>query len=151
MKFCKLEKCDNQHYAKGYCAKHYAQTKRHGKPLTRTRFDSNGSTAYPLYTEISLYNNRGSEVGRAKIDNRDLRLIRGYKWRLNCSNYVVSGQRPAFYMHNLFINKRPFFKIIFKNGNKLDNRRENLEYRDMRHLYPDRMTRYINQEKEDLN
>ena len=33
MKKCTIEGCENKHYSKGYCQKHYARFLRHGDPL----------------------------------------------------------------------------------------------------------------------
>jgi len=37
MKICKIEYCENKHYAKGYCKKHYMRLRRHGDPLHESR------------------------------------------------------------------------------------------------------------------
>ena len=31
MKICQITGCETKHYAKGYCKKHYAQIKNHGR------------------------------------------------------------------------------------------------------------------------
>lgn len=126
---CKVKDCNKKHYAVGYCQRHYAQFKKYGKVLERTRYDANIIVDCGGYYSIGLYNIKGQEVARAKIDKNDLNILKDIKWRLDCHGYVVSGIKKLLYMHNLLINKRSDAMMVFLNGDKLDNRRKNLYYK----------------------
>lgn len=41
MKLCKVDGCNEKHWAKGYCSRHFTQISNFGKILTRTRNDPN--------------------------------------------------------------------------------------------------------------
>jgi len=40
MKKCKLFFCNNEHFAKGYCKKHYQAVRRHGSPISPHQQDT---------------------------------------------------------------------------------------------------------------
>ena len=39
-KACKVDGCNNKHYCKGYCSKHYTQIKRHGEIIEKTEYST---------------------------------------------------------------------------------------------------------------
>lgn len=66
------------------------------------------------------------------VDNEDYGWLRQWKWRLSSDGYAVRSQRIRgektllIYMHRL-VNKTPKGKLTdHKNGNRLDNRKDNL-------------------------
>ena len=79
MKTCKVEGCNNKHYGKGYCAKHYQQIKRKGK-IYKTYKEPNDIILYDDYAEIIILDNKSNEVGRVKIDLDDVDRVSQYKW-----------------------------------------------------------------------
>jgi len=69
--FCSVDNCDSKHYANGYCQRHYQQIKIHGKIITlvkRTPYDPNEFIIDKNICWIILYNARGEEIAKAKID-----------------------------------------------------------------------------------
>ena len=48
-KKCSVEGCENKHYAKGYCSRHYQQYKKYGHILERTIYDANEIIEYGDY------------------------------------------------------------------------------------------------------
>ncbi len=123
MKKCTVEGCDNKHYAKGYCEKHYTQIRRYGRTFN-IDFDTNEIIEYEDYAEIILYNKQRNEVARALIDIECIDLIKQYKWHLRTDGYVSTGNN--IYIHRLLMNPPKDMEIDHINRNKLDNRRENL-------------------------
>src|SRR5688572_22785655 len=41
LKVCDIEGCDNNHFGRGYCEKHYNRWRRHGDPLKGQKFRKN--------------------------------------------------------------------------------------------------------------
>ena len=74
MRECQVAGCNNKHYGKGYCQKHYIQIRQYGKILTRTRKDPNEIIVYDNYAEIVLYDNYGKEINKALIDLDDIEI-----------------------------------------------------------------------------
>lgn len=63
------------------------------------------------------------------IDWHDWRRLQRYGCVKSSHGYArcVKGGKHL-YWHNLVLGKKPGFKIVHKNGNRLDNRRANLIY-----------------------
>ena len=49
MRTCSIEGCENKHYGKGYCRKHYKQFRKYGYTLDRTIYDANEIINYGDY------------------------------------------------------------------------------------------------------
>lgn len=126
-KNCTVEGCDNKHFSKGYCEKHYKQFKRHGRILERTRYDKNKIIKYKDYAEVVLYDKNNIEVARTKIDLKSINLIENYKWYLSDNGYVVSNiNSSTIGMHRIIMKPNEDMVVDHINHNKLDNREENL-------------------------
>ena len=125
MKTCKVNGCNNKHYCKGYCKKHYVQIQRHGKILDRTSKDKNEIVLYEDYAEIILYNKNQDEVGRALIDIEDVEKVKNYKWYKNCRGYVSCGT-PKKLLHRLIMDAPKGKSVDHINHDRLDNRKCNL-------------------------
>lgn len=131
---CEVNKCYDKIHANlkkiGYCKKHYLQIYRHNKIFERTRYDFNEIIDRDNYYEIILYSGCGEqkEIARTLIDKEDLEKIKNYKWCLNGYGYVmtkINGKTTFLHrliFNNLFIRN----EIDHRNGNKLDNRKNNL-------------------------
>ena len=69
----------------------------------------------------------------AIVDDKDYDLVKDYKWRLHTGGYArttVYGEegveRKDIYMHRLVLSAKNGTLVDHVNGDKLDNRRENL-------------------------
>jgi len=127
MEKCKVVRCSNKHYHKGYCMRHYHQMISHGNILKRTIYDPNEIIDCGDYYEICLYNKECKEIARAKIDKDDLEKVKNYKWCFNNCGYVENGQIKSL-LHHLIMGKKGGFEIDHKNTNKTDNRKQNLRF-----------------------
>jgi phosphatidylethanolamine-binding protein (PEBP) family uncharacterized protein len=73
---------------------------------------------------------KGEEI---KVSDEDFELLSTYNWRIDTSKgYAIASIRPIdgqpyiLYMHRLIANVDKRLKVDHKNGDTLDNRRENL-------------------------
>ena len=68
------------------------------------------------------------------LSDEDYNAITIHTWYVNKNGYAerqvqIAGKRKAVYLHYLIIGKPPEGKIVDHiNGNKLDNRKENLRF-----------------------
>lgn len=106
------------------CHKHYLQFKKHGKILTRTRYDTNeiieNSNGFGI---ISLYNKDAKKVAESLFDLEDINLIRNSKWCLDKNGYIKNSKHE--YLHRIVMNESNQY-VDHINGNTLDNRKSNL-------------------------
>lgn len=123
-KKCSVEGCNNKHYAKGLCSKHYAQFRKHGHTLEKTKRDANEIIEHEDYAEIILTNNKGEETGRAIIDLEYVDLVKDYKWYLATRGYITNNKVGK--LHQFIMNPQDGLVIDHVNGDKLDNRESNL-------------------------
>lgn len=99
MKQCQIQNCNNKYLAKGYCRKHYTRNLRYGDPnITLLKMSSKGN-------------------GTIKVS--------GYR------QFKINGK--AFLEHRMIMEKylgrklTKYENIHHINGDRLDNRLENLE------------------------
>ena len=99
MRICKIKECKRKHYGRGYCSKHWIRFYRYGSPdIVKTAPNGDG--------HITKY---------------------GYKW------IQINGRRmfEHRYIMEQHIGRKlkpfPYEIVHHKNGNRLDNQRENLE------------------------
>ena len=124
MKICKVEGCNNKHYAKGYCSKHYTQLRRHGEILDRTKYDSNEIIIHDTYAEIIIYNQKCEEIAKALIDIDDIEKCKQYKWFFSGHGYIVNSNYIK--LHRFITNCPKGKEVDHINHNKSDNRKCNL-------------------------
>ena len=124
MKICSVEGCNGKYYAKGYCSKHYQQIKRHSKILERTIFDLNEFIIHSDYAEIIIFDKKGNEKIRALIDIEDIDRINKHKW-CESNGYIVCAKLNVR-LHRFILNCSSDMFIDHINGNRLDNRKQNL-------------------------
>lgn len=61
------------------------------------------------------------------VDDQDLALVAGYRWRLNHYGYVVAYRdNECIYIHRLILGAKPGEEVDHEHHNKLDNRRSEL-------------------------
>ena len=123
-KTCSVDNCNNKHYSKGYCKKHYQQFKRYGHVLERTTHDKNEMIDCGDYAEMILYNNKGEEVARTLIDLEYVDILKNHKWYLNNNGYVYNNKIGK--LHRYIMNPSDDLVVDHINRNPLDNRRDNL-------------------------
>lgn len=130
---CRTEGCESLASVRGYCLKHYGQVRRHGYTKSRTTREPNIFIVEEDIVRIKLFNNKGKEVGEAIIDREDLLLVRRYKWHLSSvgKGYAVTSSlrgknRKPMFLSRLLLQPPPELECDHKNGNTLDNRRQNL-------------------------
>lgn len=61
----------------------------------------------------------------AIIDSSDYNYLSQHKWYINPNGYFYSRQTP---LHSMIIGEKEGYLVDHINGNKLDNRRENLRF-----------------------
>lgn len=106
------------------CHKHYLQFKRHGKILTRTKFDLNEIVENTDgFGTISLYNKDSEKIAESLFDLEDIDLIKNSKWCLDKNGYVKNSKQK--YLHRVVMNEFEQY-VDHINGNTLDNRKDNL-------------------------
>lgn len=71
--------------------------------------------------------------GYAVISDQDYEMVTERSWHKSKRGYAVNdsnrnGNRKVIYLHQFILGKKDGFEIDHKNGDKLDNRRENLRY-----------------------
>lgn len=112
------------------CSRHYCQMQKRGKILEKTRQDRNDFIMYSDYIELILMDNlRERETGRAKIDKEKLEDVLVHKWHLSSNGYAntrIKGRVVG--LHRLVKGNSGKLWIDHKNGDKLDNRMENLRF-----------------------
>jgi hypothetical protein len=62
----------------------------------------------------------------AIVDDEDYQLVSAYHWKLSHNGYAVCGACEKIRMHRIIMGDPEKFEVDHINGNKLDNRRENL-------------------------
>lgn len=74
------------------------------------------------------------DMVQAVLDKEDATVVGGYKWRVNSQGYVYrndwnGGRQRKLYLHRVVMgiaNMARGIEVDHRNGDKLDNRRENL-------------------------
>jgi hypothetical protein len=89
------------------------------------RADSNHSKAFPLKTIIT------SNGVKTIVDDDDFEVYGKLRWKCDGVGYVrrnirVNGKHKTVYLHRLVIGDPHGYQVDHKNGNKVDNRKENL-------------------------
>lgn len=67
----------------------------------------------------------GDERAEALVDDGDLPLVEAVRWSLHTAGYAMTGS-PTRYMHRLIMRAPKGLEVDHINGDKLDNRRQNL-------------------------
>jgi len=123
---CKVDGCDKKHHAKGYCGKHYKQTERHGHVLQRTIYTPNEIEIFENYAEIIIYTEQGIEKARSKIDLCDVGRAASLKWHFSCRYVLSKPNRESILLHRFLLNPHKDLIVDHRDGDTLNNRRNNL-------------------------
>jgi len=137
MKFCSIEGCNEKHFCKGYCHKHYDQIKNHGKILKRNTFDLNEIIVEDQICRMKLYDKLGDEISETIFDLKYKVEIEKYKWSLHKSGYITCNwiddeeNKHTISLHQAIIRMSgqivfDGYEIDHKDQNKLNNLEKNL-------------------------
>jgi len=129
LKYCSIEGCNNKHYGKGYCRRHYDLWRRKGFIPKRTQRDPNEFIFTYNTCKILLYDSKCNYVATAIINKKDYEKIKGYKWHLTEKGYAATDiKRKKVPLANVIMDCDSSYKIVVDhiNRNKLDNKRRNL-------------------------
>lgn len=123
------------------CKRHYEQLDKRGKIIKNTRLDGNEIIECENHIEIILYDKEGEESGKTFVSKKHKELISNYRWWMvknrSSKTYYVYGQRceEKVSLHQLIAREIygecPLgMSVDHLNRNGLDNRDENLKYKD---------------------
>ena len=110
------------------CGKHYSQYVKFGKFLdesSKTCFDNNEYEIMGNKTYIYCFNRNNEPSGRFLIDTEDLEKVLTRKWRFWKGQYFTGNHQPI-QIHTWLLNPSKNMVVDHINGNKADNRKENL-------------------------
>jgi hypothetical protein len=112
------------------CRKHYMKGINFGDPFKITKRSPNQIIILNDYAEVILRDINSAETGRAKISLDKVDLIKQYKWHKSASGYAIHhfGKNGTIHMHKLVLGNDSDKIGDHINGDKLDNRNENLRY-----------------------
>lgn len=129
MKKCSIENCENKHYAKGVCKRHYDQIRCSGKIKDVFRNDKNAIRIIGDVAYIDIYNRKGTIKEVVQIDKEDVKIIQQYKWHLNNYGYAMTTPKKGkmILMHRLITNCPNNLVVDHINHIKTDNRKNNLK------------------------
>lgn len=136
---CEIDECDKRHHAKSYCASHYARLIRYGTPFGKGKNYSKPKVC----TVEGCENSHKMSLGLCgmhykrlkKTGNPESLIYKGY--HISPDGYVKSSDknRPGKYslMHRMVMEEHlgrlltEYENVHHINGNRSDNRIENLE------------------------
>lgn len=111
------------------CGKHREQMRRFGQIRERTLASGNMFIDVGAYFEMIVYNRHLEQKGKVLIDHKDKEKIQLIgSWCIDKQGYVINGKGKGIKIHQLIMGNKHKKEIDHRNGNKLDNRRENLEH-----------------------
>lgn len=113
------------------CGKHNAQMNYKGRILNKTYKDANDVNFYNDYVGIVIRNKSLEVVGESFVSLDKYNIVKNYKWCLTNFGYAKTGGygKKQVLMHKLIFNEYPDgLHIDHINGNKLDNRNENIRF-----------------------
>ncbi len=119
---CKVEWCSIEPTIKGFCNKHYNQDLKHGRCF-KTGFDKREPIVEKDYARLPLTKGK-----YAVIDIKDIELVTPYQWYFD-GKYAATNLpegRGKLRLHRLLINPETGLVTDHINGDRLDNKRNNL-------------------------
>jgi hypothetical protein len=128
---CTIEGCDSPHEARGWCKKHYDRWAWHGDPLALSRRDPSVVEERDNHLAVHLGGKWAEEDGGvvALVSLEDRSLVEGRSWWMTADDYVeckIDGSGVSMHRFILRLKRGDPRQGDHINGNRLDNRRENL-------------------------
>ena len=137
-KHCKVDGCTNlgkynkrvnkYYYSKqGYCVYHQYRLDKYGNVNAKTRNDKRAAVIEGKIAKVPLGLN--AKYGFSIIDSDKVDIVNKYNWRMNSHGYaeVKIGKNAFIKLHRLVIDRlNDTDPVDHINGNKLDNRLNNL-------------------------
>lgn len=163
VKYCSINDCDGIASTRGWCEKHYGRWKRHGDPLKLlinkqticSVADCDQKAKYGIKTDSPICPRHYQRMRRLGVYELDYPTS-GRKF-LNAKGYVVCWAKGKPYTEHRLIMEEylgrellPEETVHHKNGNRQDNRIENLELWTKNHPSGQRVVDLIKWAKEIL-
>lgn len=123
---CRVDGCEAAYEAKGYCAYHYERWRASGDPEAPSRKEPSSVVEIDGVLRVQL---GGEQAGGAVtlVSPRDRELVEGHSWWMTSYGYAegkIDGVKIR--LHRLILACPDNRQVDHINGDRLDNRRENL-------------------------
>lgn len=122
---CSAPDCGRRHFARGYCKLHDARVKKNGSctPPWENPVEQDDISWF-----VGILNDKRQVVGKARISEEDVPRVRCRGWRVlpASGGYVAARGKPAVLLHRYILDAERDEEVDHRNGDVLDNRRENL-------------------------
>lgn len=125
MRTCSVKNCFKKHNDHGFCDRHSGQIKKYGRILDRTIKDKNAFFINGCCIKMFLYNIKCEVVDTVLFSKEDKDLVY-LKWYKDSNGYASCNSVGRMHRHVLKNSIGKNVMVDHINGNKLDNRRENL-------------------------
>lgn len=131
MTLCSVDACERISVAHGMCSTHRKQFREHGRTWTRELDPVKRVAVSGDIATIRICNSFGDTVGDAKVSVEDVARVSKYIWSKMKNGYAVARIDGRFVLlHRFVLSPNEDDEIDHINGDRLDNRRENLRIVD---------------------
>lgn len=110
------------------CSKHNSQMEKHGYIQTKTYKDPNEVKRYVDHIGIILTNKKQEFVGEAIVSIDMYHLVENIKWHISYGYAKTGWGNKSAFMHRMLFNPPIGLLVDHINGDKLDNRKENIRF-----------------------